>query len=145
MVKMSLGLELKIFAERVPFMAERHRNKWPRIGEGQEKLADNWDTLALLVGWYGDGTRRKVTRAKRNTHNRDIIRVEVFYSRGDWANDYDFLIAPGVIDELVRKGYLEGKPYMGFTDHDELLLTKRGERALLEHLKELYPQKPVSE
>lgn len=145
MTSMSLETELAIFGHQIPFISQRHFIQWPQIGEKGEKPADKWDTLVLLFELHGSNTRRKVLRAQRNVHRKDIVRVESFYNRGDHAGDYDYSISDGVVDELLNEGCVEGTPQWGYTDKYELRLTDRGIRALFEHLKTLYPKEEPEE
>ena len=130
---MSLAVEFAVFAHRVPFLAERHYMKWPAMEDPSSKVSDKWDTLGLLIEQHNDGTRRKILRAE----HFDYVRVESFYNSGNWAQDYDFLVAPGVVDGLLAEHCIEGTPHMGYTDDKELHLTQRGMEALAAYIQKL--------
>jgi hypothetical protein len=141
MTTMSLEVEFAIFGHQVPFLAERHYRKLPRITEKSvpDPIDDVWTALALLVEGHNDGTSRvaMTMMCPKNQHTESIIRVSTFYNRGDWAEDYDFPISGTVMNEMRNGGYVAGTPRWGYTDKTELRLTDRGRRALVEHLNTL--------
>lgn len=135
MATMSLGLELAIFGNQIPFIIERHYRRWPEWDpkSKEQKTADKWDTLALLLELHNDSTVRKILRKGKV----DIIRIETHYRRGGHAQDHDYLVASGVVDELVRERCLDATPKWGYTDRNELKLNEVGMRALIQYLETL--------
>jgi len=108
--------------------------------ESEEPLTDLWQTLQLLV-FTTNGYR-----ARLNKHLFDTIFVivESFhggYGRCEHDSTMRYLVAPEVTTELENKRFVEGIAHWGYTDHKELRITEKGQRAFFEHQAQLQDQK----
>ncbi len=158
MTTMSLGLELALFADRIPFLAERNYTKLPEIKKDSmpEPIADVWTALALLVKRHNDQTIRVLIRhhCPENQHGCAIIRVGVAcedgyhipvgcdsnYSQAGFVRYYSFPVTESVVEELVCMGYVGWTNSPGlqdFPNSTKLKLTEYGQAALIEHLSDL--------
>lgn len=88
-------------------------------------IDDEMVVLDLLYRRWNDSTDRVLHRKFRGRDRPSYVRVEHVHDFSEGTRT-DFLVTEGVIDRLLARHHIEGKPRWGYRDEHELIITQAG-------------------
>lgn len=122
-----------------------------RFVEGTRKpipdpVTDIGEALVLLYENRDKSERRiKLDGRLPDDSRGPVIEISIYgggYGKCELSDQYQFPIAPELVEELKNAGVLSGIPYMGYTDHTELRLNNRSTDLILEEIKKYAENNP---